>query len=207
MNTGDVDSYLEDGCGRCKHYQTPECKVHTWAEELRALRELVRSTELEEHLKWGSPCYGLEGQNVVMIGAYRDNCVLSFLKGAALPDPTKILEKPGPNTRYSRVVRFRSLDEVVKRRDALAQLLLEAIVFERSGKEVEVDADDEALPEELEQRLEADAGFKEAFEALTPGRQRSYQIYIAGAKRRETREARVERALPKIMEGKGWNER
>ncbi|WP_230467378.1 YdeI/OmpD-associated family protein [Lujinxingia vulgaris] len=206
MNTGDVDSYLEDGCGRCKHYQTPECKVHQWAEGLRALREVVRATELEEQLKWGSPCYSLEGQNVAMIGAYRDNFVLSLLKGAALPDPAKILEKPGPNTRYARVVRFRSVDEVVERRDALAQLLHEALVFERSGKEVEVDADD-ALPAELEERLEADADFKEAFEALTPGRQRSYQIYIGGAKKRETREARVERAVPKIMEGKGWNER
>ncbi|RVU48536.1 hypothetical protein EA187_03635 [Lujinxingia sediminis] len=122
-NTGDVNSYLEDGCGRCQHYQTPECKVHQWADALRAIRELVQSTELDEQLKWGSPCYSLDGQNVVMIGAYRDNCVLSFLKGAALPDPTNILEKPGPNTRYSRVVRFRSVDEVRERREALTQLL------------------------------------------------------------------------------------
>lgn len=206
MNTGDVDSYLEDGCGRCKHYQTPECKVHLWADALRAIRELVRSTELEEQLKWGSPCYSLEGQNVVMIGAYRDNCVLSFLKGAALPDPTNILEKPGPNTRYARVVRFRSLEEVVARRDALTQLLHEALVFERSGQEVQVE-DDDVLPAELEERLEVDAELKEAFEALTPGRQRSYQIYIGGAKKAETRHARVERSVEKIMAGKGWNER
>ncbi|WP_164855947.1 YdeI/OmpD-associated family protein [Lujinxingia sediminis] len=206
MNTGDVNSYLEDGCGRCQHYQTPECKVHQWADALRAIRELVQSTELDEQLKWGSPCYSLDGQNVVMIGAYRDNCVLSFLKGAALPDPTNILEKPGPNTRYSRVVRFRSVDEVRERREALTQLLHEAIVFERSGQEVQVD-DDEALPAELEERLAVDPELKAAFEALTPGRQRSYQIYIGEAKKAGTRQARVERSVEKIMKGKGWNER
>lgn len=208
MNTTSVDSYLEDGCGRCERYRTPECDVHRWAKELVALRELLLEIEpLVETMKWGSPCYTYEGKNVVMISARRDACMLSFFKGAALKDDDGVLVSPGPNSRYARYLQFTSLDEVLARREQTAQIIWQAVELERSGVKFVPPAPAEPMPAELEDRLEADAELQRAFEALTPGRRRSHILYVSAAKQSATREARVERCVPKIMAGLGYNER
>lgn len=206
MNNTSVDSYLEDGCGRCDKYQTPDCKVHLWTDALHALREILRDSELEEEMKWGSPCYTLGGKNVAMIVSFKEFCALSLVKGVALDDPEHVLEAPGPNSRYVRLLKFTSVDEVYAQREEAVRLLQEAIELERSGVQVKVDAT-EPMPAELEQRLETDEKLREAFEALTPGRQRSYILYVGGAKQSATRETRVERCATKIFAGKGYNER
>ena len=46
-----------------------------------------------------------------------------------------------------------------------------------------------------------------AFEALTPGRQRGYNLFFTGAKQSKTRYARIEKCMPAIMEGKGLHDR
>lgn len=207
MNTSNVDSYLRDGCGRCDKYQTPECKVHLWTEPLLALRDILLQTELQETMKWGSPCYTVDAGNVLMLTSLTDACALNFFQGAALDDPDGLLEAPGPNSRYARYLKFHSLDEVETHRDAARNLIEQAIAFKKSGKKVPVSDQAEPMPEELEERLESDPDLKEAFEDLTPGRQRSYILYVGGAKQSATRERRVDRAVPKIYDGKGWNER
>lgn len=158
-------------------------------------------------MKWGAPCYSLDGTNVVMVAALKDSCVLSFFSGAALIDPGGDLESPGPNSRYGRYLRFRSIDDVIGRRYLAEGFLAQAIELARSGTKVVVDAAPEALPDELEQALAADPALMQAFEALTPGRRRSHAIYVAGAKQPEARVRRVERCVPKILAGMGFNER
>lgn len=207
MNNTSVDSYLQEGCGRCDRFQTPDCVVHLWTEPLVALRALLRETELVEEMKWGSPCYTLGGKNVIMIASRKESCSLSFMKGAALSDFKNLLEKPGPNTKIARVVNFRSLEEVHSVRPELKKLVQEAIEVERSGKEVVVDEDPDPIPEELKERLAEDPKVAEAFEALTPGRKRSYYIHISGAKQSATRARRVEKCIPKILAGKGFHDR
>lgn len=207
MNNTSVDSYLEDGCGRCDRYKTPECKVHLWTEALLAMRELLRETELAEDMKWGSPCYTLGGKNVIMIVSRSEYCALSFFKGVALEDDDEgVLEKPGPNTRKGRLFKFTSLDEFTAQRELARRLIQKAIDVERSGEKIEVEKEPEPMPEELEQRLANDDELKRAFEALTPGRKRSHILYVGGAKKSETRQRRVERCAPKIVAGKGYNE-
>jgi uncharacterized protein YdeI (YjbR/CyaY-like superfamily) len=206
MNNTNVESYLRDGCGRCSRFQTPECKVHLWTDALSALRGLLLESELVEQMKWGSPCYTLDGKNVVMLASFNEFCSLSFFKGAALGDED-LLVKPGPNSRYARRVEFTSLEDVVERRSDLLRILEAAIEFERSGEEFEPDDALEPMPVELEERLAVDEDLRLAFESLTPGRQRSHILYVSGAKKAQTRVNRAERCVPKILAGKGYNER
>jgi uncharacterized protein YdeI (YjbR/CyaY-like superfamily) len=207
MNNTSVDSYLEEGCGRCDKFQTPACKVHRWRPALELLRDLVRSSGLVEEMKWGSPCYTQGGKNVVMIVSFVDSCALSFLKGAALTDEDGLLESAGPNSKIGRMVRFRSADEVKSRHAALKRLVAQAMALESAGVKIERSKNPEPVPEELARRLDADPALRQAFEALTPGRQRSHILHVSGAKQSETRERRVEKCVPEILDGRGFNER
>lgn len=207
MNNESVDSYLQKGCGRCDRYETPECKVHDWAELLGLLRELLLASGLSEDMKWGSPCYTLKGKNVVMIAARNEYCALSFLKGAILDDPQGVLKAPGPNSRFARYFPFTSADELRARRELAVALIAQAVENERAGKQVNPGPANEPIPAELQERVESDPTLAAAYEALTPGRRRSHILYVSGAKQSKTREARSERCAAKILAGKGWNER
>lgn len=207
MNRTSVDAYLSDGCGRCDKYQTPECKVHLWTAPLAALRGLVRSTGLVEEMKWGSPCYSLDGTNVVMIGSLKAFCAISFMFGAALVDDEGHLESPGPSSRYVRYVKFRTLADFEARREYVERLIGQAMAYVRSGQVFEPPPAADPVPNELEARLEADPAVRTAWEALTAGRRRSHVLFVSGAKQADTRERRVERCIPLILAGQGQFER
>lgn len=179
----------------------------TWREEMAALRELVLETELTEELKWYQPCYTYEGKNIVIIGKLKDCCVLSFFKGALLADNRGILEAPGPNTQSGRVIRIRSVDDVKRLAPSIRRFLKEAIANEKAGRTVAFKSIAEReIPEELEQQFDRYKGLREAFNALTPGRRRAYLMHFASAKQAATRIARIERAIPAILEGRGMGE-
>lgn len=207
MNNTTFDSYVHDGCGRCAKFQTPQCKVHRWTDILHALRQLLLQAGLNEQMKWGSPCYMVDDKNVIMLASFNEHCGLSFFKGAALRDDHNLLVAPGPNSRYGRFLKFTSVDQVHDRHPHILDLIQQAIQFEREGGKIDQPDEPEPLPAELEQRLASDPDLEQAFYALTPGRQRSHAIFIAGAKQAETRENRVDRCIPKILAGKGYNER
>ena len=207
MNRESVDAYLRDGCGRCEHYQTPQCKVHAWTDALRALRAAALDAGLAETMKWGSPCYTLGDANVAMIVAFRDSCAISFFQGAGLDDSEGVLEAPGPNSRFGRYFRFRSADEVAARRATLDHLLAQAVALARAGTRLDVAPAREPVPEELERVLTADPALRRAFDALTPGRRRSHILHVAGAKQSETRARRAEKCAPEIRAGRGFQER
>ncbi len=206
MNNTSVESYLRDGCGRCEKFQTPECKVLLWTKPLVALRELLNAAGLVEEMKWGSPTYTVDGKNVVMLASFTEYCAVSFLKGAALKDDDALLESPGPNSHHVRFLKFRSLADVKTRGAATKRFIAQAIELERAGVKLPK-AKVAALPAELEARLAKDASLKKAFEALTPGRQRSHVLHISGAKQAETRERRVDKCAEVIRAGRGFNER
>lgn len=206
MGPADVDSYLADGCGRCDKYQTPSCKVHRWEAELRALRGLVLGAGLTEHVKWGSPCYTLDDGNVLMVTAFNDYACVSFFKGTLLA-PSPLLESPGPNSQAVRMVKVTSLAELEARRAAIVALVEEAKRLERSGAKVEFARSPEPVPEELQALLDADPTLAAAFAALTPGRQRSHILQVAGAKQSASRRSRAEKCVEKIRAGKGFLDR
>lgn len=207
MNRGDVDSFLADGCGRCDNYKTPDCKVHQWTGPLNALRALLQETELAETMKWGSPCYTVDGKNVLMLTAFKDRCGLSFFRGSLLDDDEGLLVAPGPSSQASRELRFFSTEEVEQRREVAHRFIEQAIALTRAGERVKFKKSPEPVPDELRERLGADPELAAAFEALTPGRQRSYILHVGGAKQSATRARRADKCAPKILSGKGFNER
>ena len=205
MNPG-VDQYLEVGCGRCPLGGTPECKVHSWTEELNRLRLVLLDSELTEEVKWSVPTYTYQGTNVLILSAFKDFVSINLFKGVLLKDPHQVLEKPGPNSQSARYFKFTNLDQVIEKEHIIAEYIKEAIQIEKAGLTVEFKKNPEPIPEELGQRLENDPALNSAFYDLTPGRQRSYILHIGQAKQAKTRETRIDKCIPKIMEGKGFHE-
>lgn len=202
-----VDAYLADGCGRCKLYATPKCKVNTWRTELEMLRDVLLKMPLTEEVKWGCPCYTYEGKNVAMIAAFKESCVLSFFKGTLLKDRQKILENPGENSRTFRLFRFTEASQIKKLKKEIRDYVLEAIELEKSGAKIEYSKEVQPLPDELKEVLKKDSKLKTAFEQLTPGRQRGYVIFISSAKQSATRFSRIEKCRKNILAGKGFDGR
>ncbi len=203
-----VDAYFEIGCGRCPLGGTPDCKVHRWPEEMARLRTIILESGLTEEVKWSVPCYTFEGNNVLILSAFNDNCALSFFKGALLKDSAGILIQQSENSQAGRLIRFTSVEEVDALAPNLKAYIQEAIEVEKAGLKIDFKAKDELVfAEELQSRLDQDPILKRAFEALTPGRQRGYNLYFSGAKQSKTRAARVEKCIPKILNGKGLHDR
>lgn len=201
-----VDHYLIDGCGRCKYYATPKCKVNTWRNELELLRQIVLSCDLTEDLKWSMPVYTLNGKNVLMIAAFKDYYALSFFKGALLKDEHNILAKHGDSSQAFRLFKFTDIKDIVKLKSKIRSYILEAIDLEKKGAKIEFKKTIEKIPEELETKFKQLPAFKKAFYALTPGRQRGYILHFSQAKQAGTRISRIEKQLQNIMNGKGLNE-
>jgi uncharacterized protein YdeI (YjbR/CyaY-like superfamily) len=201
-----VDLFLLDGCGRCKLYQTPQCKVHKWPEELNTMRGLILQFGLEEEIKWGFPCYTLKGKNILMLAPFKDNCSISFFKGALLKE-NPILEKSGENSNTFRLIRFQGIEKIFKEKETIQKIIQEAIEIEKSGKKLpKTDYSAIELPEELENAFEDDHIFKTAFKSLTPGRQRGYILHFSQPKQTQTRINRIEKCKSAILNGKGLNE-
>lgn len=203
-----ADNYFIEGCGRCSLGGTPECKVHTWSDELAALRKIILSVGLTEECKWGVPCYTLKGKNVVLLHAFKDYCAISFVKGSLLKDEKGILTTPTENSQAGKQFRCTDLASVEKYDEALRTCLMEAIEVERAGKKVEYkETKDFDFPDELTAKMKEMPELKTAFEALTPGRQRGYLLHFSGANQSATRIARIEKFIPHIMAGKGFQDR
>ncbi|NDV14849.1 hypothetical protein GO009_02330 [Muricauda sp. TY007] len=204
----EIDAYLQEGCGRCALGGTPECKVHNWQKELKYLRRLVLDCGLTEERKWSVPCYTHNGNNILMVAAFKDNCTLSFFKGALLKDDHKILEKPGENTQSGRVIRFTDIERIAALEPVLKTYIFEAIEVEKAGLKVDFKkASEYVVPEEFQKRLDGDPELKAAFNALTHGRQKGYLLYFSSAKQSKTREARIEKHTPRIFKGLGLHDK
>lgn len=182
-------------------------RLKQWQEEFKILREIINETELTEDYKWMHPCYTLDDKNVVIIQDFKHYCALLFEKGAIMEDPYQSLIQQTKNVQVARQLRFESLDEVNQRRDEIKWYVEEAIRIEKSGKKVPMKkTEDYDMPEELQAKLDAMPELKEAFNNLTPGRQRQYMYHIGQAKRAATRENRVEKYIDYILDGKGMND-
>jgi uncharacterized protein YdeI (YjbR/CyaY-like superfamily) len=177
-----------------------------WREESQKLRSILVGFPLSEELKWGQPCYTFEGKNVVLIGGFKEYCVLLFFKGALMADPQNILVAPG-KTQAGRQIRLTSLREIVAMESVVKTYIAEAIEVEKAGLKVKLKTHSEhTMPEQLQRKLDAMPRLKTAFEALTPGRQRAYMFYISAPKQAKTRESRVEKCMQRILDGKGLND-
>jgi uncharacterized protein YdeI (YjbR/CyaY-like superfamily) len=180
---------------------------HQYPRETKALQEIAQSCGLSEEIKWGKPCYTLEGKNIVLIQRFNKYIALMFFKGALLKDPEKLLSRIGKQMQAPRQLRFGTVDEVTHLKPTIKAYIEEAIHLERNGAKVPLkNASDYKIPDELQMKLKTDPALKKAFAALTPGRQKGYIFQIAAAKQPTTRAARVEKYTPLILAGKGLND-
>src|SRR5882724_4511089 len=179
-------------------------KTRKWQEEMKKLRRISLDCGLTEELKWGKPCYTFQNSNVVIIQGFKEFCALLFCKGALLKDPNGILKKFG--WQAARRIPFTNVREVVEMEPILKAYICEAIEAEKAGLKVNYKKNPEPIPEELQNKLDEISALKAAFEALMPGRQRGYILYFSGAKQSKTRESRVEKCMPQILNGKGLND-
>jgi uncharacterized protein YdeI (YjbR/CyaY-like superfamily) len=176
-------------------------------EELENLRRILRDCPLTEEVKWRVPCYTFQDRNVAILGAFKESCVLSFVKGALLEDAHGILSKPGENTQAARVIRFTHAREIVEMEPVLKAYISEALDVEKAGLKVQLKKIAEHhIPEELQNKLYDIPALKTAFHALMPGQQRAYPLYFSAAKQAKTRESRIEQSMPQILSGKGLDD-
>jgi uncharacterized protein YdeI (YjbR/CyaY-like superfamily) len=182
-------------------------KSKQWQEELEKLRKIVLDCGLTEELKWGVPCYTFQKRNIVLIHVFKEYCALLFFKGALLTDTHRILIQQTKNVQAARQIRFTGVREIVKLKPVLKAYIHEAIEVEKAGLKVNFKKTREfIIPEEFQKKLAANRALKTAFHALTPGRQRGYLLYFSAPKQSKTREARVEKYMRKILDGKGLND-
>lgn len=182
-------------------------KVEKWRRELAQLRKIILDCMLTEELKWGTPCYTFQDSNIVLIHVFKEYCAVLFFKGALLNDAHGMLVQQSKHTQATRQMRFTNVKEIVEAKAILKAYVYEAIEVEKAGLKVKFKAASEfAVPEEFQNRLDKLPALKKAFNALTPGRQRGYLLYFAGAKQSKTRESRVEKYTEKILDGKGLDD-
>lgn len=182
-------------------------KADKWKAEVKALRAIALGCKLDEELKWGQPCYSLDGSNIVLIHDFKDYCAFLFFKGALLKDPKGILIQQTKNVQAARQIRFTNAREIAKLAPTLKAYIREAVDVEKSGAKVAFKKTREFdVPDEFRIRMREMPALKTAFETLTPGRQRAYLLHFSAAKQSQTREARVEKCIPRILDGLGLND-
>lgn len=178
-----------------------------WQEEMNKLRFIVLDCQLKEELKWGKPCYTHKNQNIILIHAFKEYCALLFFNGALLEDKNGILVQQTENVQASRQIRFTNVKEIIEKEAILKAFINKAIELEKTGLKVVYKSTVElVIPKEFQNKLNASPLLTSAFSSLTPGRKRGYLLYFSAAKQSQTRVSRIEKSIPKIMNGKGLND-
>jgi uncharacterized protein YdeI (YjbR/CyaY-like superfamily) len=182
-------------------------KPTKWQEEYLELRDLVLACGLTEELKWGCPCYNIGKSNIVLIHGFKNYCALLFMQGALLKDPKGILIQQTKHVQAARQIRFTSIEDILIQKSIIKSYIKEAIKNDKAGLKVELKKTNEfEMPAEFQAVLNDLPELKIAFKKLTPGRQRGYLLYFSSAKQAKTREARIEKYIQNILDGKGLDD-
>ncbi len=182
-------------------------KQDKWQDEYKKFREIVLKSGLKEEIKWRVPVYTDNGKNILILHGFKEFIAINFVKGSLLKDPNNILVQQTENSLEARQIRVTSVKQIDEIETIIPEYIKEAILNEREGLKTEKKSVSEyEMPVELEDMLNNDLRFKEAFQALTPGRQKAYILHFSSAKQPNTRISRIEKAMPKIFDGVGPNE-
>ena len=203
----DPDDFFTKGCGRCNRFATPNCSTRRWIDGLNHLRRICLDMGLEETVKWAHPCYMHAGRNIAIFGAFQTDFRLSFMNPGLLKDTEAVLEPPGPNSQTPGMIRFTAVGQVGEMEPAIRAYLRQLMEHAKAGTKAPKAERAIDMPDELVEALDADAELAEAFQALTPGRRKSYMFNLNQARQSATRVARIEKFRGRIIAGKGAMER
>lgn len=188
-------------------YDKSLARAGKWVEEFKRLQTVIEPFQMLQEVKWGWPCYTIDGKNIILIHGFKEYFAVLFFKGTLLQDPEKLLKNIGQNTQSGRQMRFTCIEDVERLSSTLQFYITEAIEIERAGLQVEYKPTSEfPIPDEFQAQLDESPEFKAAFESLTPGRQRAYLLHFAQPKQSKTRESRVEKYRQQILDRKGLND-
>ena len=177
-----------------------------WQGQLVVFREVLLGVGLDEDIKWSIPAYLCDGTNLIGFAGFKQHCALWFHQGVFLQDAAgKLTNAQSGKTQAMRQWKFAEDEEVP--RGMLRDYALEAIGNHKAGKKLKPVARELKVPAELEQAMRQDAALREAFNSLTPGRQKEYAEHIGGAKQEKTRLSRLDKARPQILAKVGLNEK
>ena len=178
-----------------------------WQKELLLLRTILIDLGLDERYKWRVPCYLHDNKNIALLSGFKSYCAIGFFKGSLLKDDEKLLVAQTENVQSSRLLIFHSLEEIIQKKEMIVKYIKEAVNIETTGQKVTYKSTQEfSIPLELEQEFVKDSVFHEAFQHLTPGRQRGYLLHFSGAKQSATRTDRIIKSRSRILMGKGIND-
>lgn len=203
----DPEDFFTKGCGRCARFATPDCSTRPWIAGLNHLRRICLEAGLEETVKWAHPCYMHAGRNIALFGAFGGDFRLNFMNPGLLNDNEGVLEPQGPNSRTPSMIRFTAVGQVAEKEPVIRAYLQQLKDHAEAGTKPARVQREVDMPDELIDALDADLELAEGFQALTPGRQKSYLFALNQAKQSATRVARIEKFRDKIIAGKGALER
>ena len=178
-----------------------------WKGELKRLRSILQSTELDEEVKWGGPCYTYNGKNVVGMAGFKSYFGLWFFQGALLKDAKKVLMNAQEGrTKALRQWRMQTTKEI--KPAIIKSYVKEAIKLAKEGKQIAPARNKlVVVPPELKKALRSNKTAGNNFKNLRLGLQREYADYVAEAKREDTKLRRIEKILPMINAGAGLHDK
>ncbi|EDP96016.1 DUF1801 domain-containing protein [Kordia algicida OT-1] len=179
-----------------------------WEDTLRLLRKIVlKNPAVTETLKWRIPVYTVGGKNVVGLGAFKSYAGLWFFQGALLKDASNVLVNAQEGkTKAMRHWKFSSADEIPE--ELVKKYIDEAVQNQQEEKVVKIKKSTILqLPEELKTALETNTDLQEAFQKLANYKQKEYAEHIATAKRIATKESRLQKIIPMILNGVGLSDK
>lgn len=178
-----------------------------WTEEQEFIVQILNKLPLEKAVKWGADVYTYNGKNVVSYGGFKNYFAIWFYNGVFLSDPKNVLVNAQEGkTKSLRQWRFTSIGEMDE--NLIKQYVLEAIEVEKKGLKLAPEKTTELpVSEFLNETFATDENLKIAFEQLTPGRQKEYIEYINEAKQEKTKQSRLEKITPMILQKIGLNDK
>ncbi len=189
-----VEEYIESGS--------------KWTKELEELRRILLKTEFVETLKWSIPTYTINGKNVAGIAGFKNYFGIWFFNGVFLKDKEHVLVNAQEGkTKAMRQWRFNSIDDINE--SLVLKYAREAIENQKLGRKIKPERTkkEAVIPDELQKVIDKDTSVLQSFKSLSPYKQREYAEYIETAKREATKQIRLEKIVPMILDGIGLNDK
>ncbi len=104
-----------------------------WVAEANLLREILLECNLTEEMKWRSPCYTYNGQNICIIQRMASFLSLLFFKCVLLKDPDDLLEPQGIHSRAGYLICFSNAEDILTAAQSIKAYVEEAIEIEKTA--------------------------------------------------------------------------